>query len=56
MNYGHLSKGCKPDNFELHNSLKLRFMNIRGLHLNIAECGFFLESNYPDILAVFEIN
>ena len=23
-----LSKGCKPDNFELHNSLKLSFTNI----------------------------
>ena len=24
-----LSKACKPDNFELHNSLKLSFTNIR---------------------------
>ena len=24
-----------PDNFELHNSLKLTFMNIRGLPLNL---------------------
>ena len=29
-----LSKGCKPDNFEPHNSLKLRFTNIRGLPSN----------------------
>ena len=27
-----LSRGCKPDNFEPHNSLKLSFMNIWGLH------------------------
>ena len=26
-----LSKACKSDHFELHNSLKLSFMNIRGL-------------------------
>ena len=26
-----LSKACKPDNFESHNSLKLSFMNIRIL-------------------------
>ena len=26
------SKGCKPDNFESHNSLKLSFTNICGLH------------------------
>ena len=32
-----LSKACKPDNFESHNSLKL-------------------ESNSPDILALFETN
>ena len=29
-----LSKACKPDNFELHDSLKLSFMNIRGLRSN----------------------
>ena len=26
-----LWKGCKPNNFKSHNSLKLRFMNIEGL-------------------------
>ena len=51
-----LSKGCKPGNFESHNSLKLSFMNIRGLHLDFVDCGFFLESNSPDILAVCETN
>ena len=33
-----LSKGCKPDNFESHNSLKLSFTNIFGLCLNFVEC------------------
>ena len=32
-----LSKGCKPDNFEPHISLKLTFANIRGPHSNFAE-------------------
>ena len=51
-----LSKGRKPDNFEPHNSLKLSFMNIRGLHLNFVECESFLESNSPGILALCETN
>ena len=38
-----LSKGCKLDNFELHNSLKLSFTNIQGLHLNLVEFESFLE-------------
>ena len=44
-----LSKGCKPDNFESHNSLKLSFTNINGLRSNFVECESFLESNSPDI-------
>ena len=51
-----LSKGCKPDNFEPHNSLKLSFTNIRGLCSNFVECESFFESNSPDILAVYETN
>ena len=51
-----LSKGCKPDNFEPHNSLKLSFTNIRDLCSNFVECEFFLESNSPDILALCETN
>ena len=51
-----LSKVCKPDNFELHNSLKLSFTNIRGLRLNFVDCESFLESNSPDILALCETN
>ena len=51
-----LSKGCKPDNFEPHNSLKLSFTNIRGLRSNFVECESFLESNFPDILALCETN
>ena len=42
------SKGCKPDNFEPHNSLKLSFTNIPGLRSNFVECESFLESNSPD--------
>ena len=51
-----LSKACKPDNFELHNSLTLSFTNIRGLRSNFVDCESFLESNSPDILALCEIN
>ena len=51
-----LSKACKPGNFELHNFLKLSFMNTRGLRLNFVDCQSFLESNSPDILALCETN
>ena len=51
-----LSKGCKPDNFQSHNSLKLRFTNIKGLSWNFVECESFFESNSPDILALCEAN
>ena len=51
-----LSKACKPDNFESHNSLKLNFTNIRGLRSNLVDCESFLESNSPDILALCETN
>ena len=47
-----LSKECKPDNFEPHNSLKLSFTNIRGLCSNFVDCESFLESSSPDILAL----
>ena len=51
-----LSKRCKPDNSESHNSLKLSFTNIRGLRSNFSDCKSFLESNSPDILALCERN
>ena len=51
-----LSKACKPDNFESHNSLKLSFMNIRGLHSNFVDWKSFLESNSLDILVLCETN
>ena len=38
-----LSKGCKPDIFESHNSLKLNFTNIPDLRSNFVECESFLE-------------
>ena len=51
-----LSKACKPDNFESHNSLKLSFANIRGLRSNFIDCESLLELNFPDIPAVCETN
>ena len=51
-----LSKACKTDNFESHNSLKLSFTNIGGLCSNFFDCKSFLESNSPEILALCEIN
>ena len=51
-----ISKACKPDNFESHNSLKLSFTNIRGLLSNFIDCESFLRSNSPDILALYETN
>ena len=51
-----LSKACKSDNFESHNSLKLSFTNIPGLSSNFVDCQSFLESNSPDILALCETN
>ena len=51
-----LSKAHKPDNFESHNSLKLSFTNIWGLHSNFVDCESFLESNSPDNLALCKTN
>ena len=51
-----LSKACKPDNFESHESLKLSYTNIRGLRSNFVDWESFLESNSPGILALCETN
>ena len=51
-----LSKGCKPHNFEPHNSLKLSFVNISDLPSNFVEYESFLESNSPDIFPLCETN
>ena len=51
-----LSKASKPGNFQSHNSLKLSFTNIRGLRSKFVDCGSFLESNSPDILARCDTN
>ena len=51
-----LSKACKPDNFELHNSLELSFTNIQGFRSNFVDCESFLESSSPDIFALCETN
>ena len=42
-----LSKGCKPDNFESHNSLNLCLTNTPGLSSNFVKCEFFLGSKSP---------
>ena len=44
--YGTCAKG----------TLKVSFMNIRGVHLNFVECESFLESNSSDVLILCEIN
>ena len=51
-----LWKGCKPDNFEPHNSLSLSFTNIRGRCSDFVECESLLELNSPDILALCVTN
>ena len=51
-----LSKGCKPDNFESHDSLKLSFTNIWGFCSNFVDYESFLESKSPDIFALCETN
>ena len=51
-----LSKPCKPDSVESHNSLKLSFSNIRGLRSNFVDCESFLELNSPVILDLCETN
>ena len=57
MSHGHIIiLACKPDNFKSRNSLKLSFTNIRGLRLNFVDCQSFLESNSPDMPALFETN
>ena len=51
-----LSKGCKPDIFEPHNSLKLSSTNIWTLRSNFLECESFPESNSRDMPALCETN
>ena len=51
-----LSKGCKPDNSEPQNSVKLNFTNIRGLRSDFVEFESFLESNSPEIFVLCEKN
>ena len=50
------SKRCKPDNIEPHNSPKRSFTNIWGLRSHFVKCVSFLESNPPNILALYEKN
>ena len=53
---GMLSKECKPDHFDLHNSLKLNFANILGLCSYFVDYESFFESSSPDMLALCETN
>ena len=61
MSYGHIMyvKVCKPDNFKSHNSLKVRFTDIRCDRPDFADCAdceSFLESNSRHILVLCETN
>ena len=47
-----LWKGCKPDNFESYNTLKLHFTDIWDLHSNFVDCESFLEWHSPDVLVL----
>ena len=51
-----LWKACRPNSFELENSLKLTFTNIWRLRSNFFDCESFFESNSPDILALCVTN
>ena len=52
-----LSKGCKPDNFESHNSFKFSFTNIDGPCSNFVQnANQTVESTCPDVLALCETN
>ena len=51
-----LSEGCKPDNFQSQNSLKLSSMNIWGLHSNYLNVNIFLNQTLTDILALCKTN
>ena len=59
----YYQKGCKPDNFESHNSLKFSFTKIQGLCTKIqglcsyfVDCESFPESNSPDTITLCETN
>ena len=52
MNYGRIIKNVNQ--VILHNSLRLSFTNIWGSCSNFVGCKSFLESNSPNILAVWD--
>ena len=51
-----LWKGCKPDNFESHNAIKLHLTSIWDFHSNFVDCESFLEWHSPDVLVLCESN
>ena len=44
MNYDHIIKRCKLDNFESCNSLRLSFTNIPDFPSNFFDCEFFFKN------------
>ena len=51
-----LSKVCRADNFESHNSLKVGFTSNGDLCYNLIAFDSFVESNSPDIFPSCETN
>ena len=51
-----ISKVCKSDKLEPHNSQKLCFTNIQHFCSNFVGCESFLELNSPDILILCQTN
>ena len=51
-----ISKELKSDNIESHNSLNLKFTNIRSFRCNFVSCEYFLEPDPPDIIALCDTN
>ena len=45
-----ISKACKPENFESHNSLKISFTNIRDLRSNFVDVNLSLNQTRPTFL------
>ena len=46
VNIAMLTKGYTPNKFESHNSLKLSFLNIWGLHWNFFNVNIFLNETF----------
>lgn len=51
-----ISKELKSDNIESHNSLNLKFTNVRSFRCNFVSYEYFLEPDPPDIIALCDTN